>query len=73
MKLYMRILSGDETLAAEIYRSPAGTRFLVRMIDEETRRDAGIDALVGTKLVDDVDTAIRHANAWVTQTPVGAA
>lgn len=67
MRHYATILNGPETLAADILTD--GTYFVVRCIDEETRRDAGIDAVVGTHVgVPDADTAIRLANAWVTQT-----
>lgn len=69
-KPYLTILSGDETLAADIHRNPADPeRFIVRCIDEECRRDAGIDAVVQTHYDVDIDRAIRLANAWVTQTP----
>lgn len=63
------ILSGDEALAAEITETPSGS-YTVRLIDEATRRDAGIDAVVDTLYGLDIDLAVRHANAWVTQTPL---
>lgn len=63
------ILSGDETLAAEITETPEST-YTVRLIDAETRRDAGIDAIVSTFYGLNIDLAVRHANAWVTQTLV---
>ena len=77
MEHYGTILNGPETLAADIMkRAPAqgftSDRFIVYYIDEETRRDAGIPAIVGTHYSDDIDDAIRHANAWVTQRPVNA-
>jgi hypothetical protein len=66
------ICSGDESLAAEITETPQGT-YTVRLIDAEARREAGesagdfvLDSLYGL----DIDLAVRHANAWVTQTPV---
>lgn len=69
MQHYATILSGDETLAADILASSDRDVFTVRCIDEETRRDAGIDAVVCVHVgVPDADTAIRLANAWVTQT-----
>ena len=70
MEHYATILNGPETLAADILTNPARDRYIVRYIDKETRRDAGIDAVVGEHYTGDVDDAIRHANAWVTQTPV---
>lgn len=73
MKHYATILNGPETLAAVILASDARDRFLVRYIDEETRRDAGIDAVVGVTLTTDVAEAIARANAFVTETPYVAA
>jgi len=70
MEHYATILNGPETLAADILANATRDRFVVRYIDEETRRDAGIDAVVGQHYTSNVDDAIRYANAWVTQTPV---
>lgn len=63
------ILSGDESLAAEITETPGGT-YVVRLIDNEARVDAGIPGIVNALYGLDIDRAVRHANAWVTQTPV---
>lgn len=70
MESYATILSGDETLAAEIFYSPVSLRYIVRLVDNEARKDAGIDAIVGTVNVGTFDLAVRHANAFVTGTPV---
>jgi hypothetical protein len=67
---YATILNGPETLAADIVTNDTRDRFVVRMIDEEARRDSGVDAIVDTYYATDVDDAMRHANAWVTQTPL---
>ena len=67
MEHYATILNGPETLAADILTNPAHDRFVVRYIDEETRRDAAIDAVIDSYYTADVDDAIAHANAWVTQ------
>jgi len=65
------ILSGDETLAAEITETSADV-YTVRLIDAEARRDAGESAgdfVLGTFPGLNIDNAVRRANAWVTQTP----
>jgi hypothetical protein len=70
MEHYATILNGPETLAADILTNTTRDRFVVRYIDQETRRDAGIPAIFGTYYTHQIDDAMRHANAWVTQTPV---
>jgi hypothetical protein len=67
---YATILSGDESLAADIFKAPGAERYTVHYVDNDARRDTGIPAIVGLIYgVTSADHAFRYANAWVTQSP----